>query len=121
MSVDRFLASPIWPGGLGDRTKWGPLVIDDSWIRQRCEDRRIDARPIPANDADDETQQRFLGWLLKDVLQTQSGHPWPAAPPVRRDIQSRRKSIRPRPTAASMTLPAPTQHLRDHGVVNRGQ
>ena len=45
------------------------LVIDAAWLKQACEQRQITALPIPRNDATDESQQNFLAWLLKDVLQ----------------------------------------------------
>jgi HTH-type transcriptional regulator, transcriptional repressor of NAD biosynthesis genes len=45
------------------------LVIDDAWLRRACANRGLTGRSLPANDASDETQQQFLGWLLKEVLQ----------------------------------------------------
>jgi len=45
------------------------LVIDHAWLCRACAIRGRTARSLPANDASDETQQRFLGWLLRDVLQ----------------------------------------------------
>jgi NadR type nicotinamide-nucleotide adenylyltransferase len=45
------------------------LIFDEAWLRQACRTRGVDPRPLPANDSSDETQQRFLGWLLGEVLQ----------------------------------------------------
>jgi HTH-type transcriptional regulator, transcriptional repressor of NAD biosynthesis genes len=45
------------------------LVIDDAGLRRACAVRGLTARGLPANDASDETQQQFLGWLLREVLQ----------------------------------------------------
>jgi HTH-type transcriptional repressor of NAD biosynthesis genes len=45
------------------------IVIDDKWLRQKCTDRSISTRPLPANDSSDEEQQEFLGWLLISVLE----------------------------------------------------
>jgi NadR type nicotinamide-nucleotide adenylyltransferase len=44
------------------------FVIDDAWLTQRCEGVRIPTQIVPPNDADDARQQRFLGWLLGEVL-----------------------------------------------------
>jgi HTH-type transcriptional regulator, transcriptional repressor of NAD biosynthesis genes len=43
-------------------------VIDDAWLKQTCEDLGTAAEIIPRNDASDEVQQHFLGWLLREVL-----------------------------------------------------
>ena len=45
------------------------LAIDDAWLQAACAERGIPCRPIPDNAKDDLTQQRFLAWLLRDVLQ----------------------------------------------------
>jgi len=45
------------------------LAIDDAWLAAECARRGIAAREIPHNAEDDLTQQRFLAWLLRDVLQ----------------------------------------------------
>jgi NadR type nicotinamide-nucleotide adenylyltransferase len=45
------------------------LVIDDAWLRRECVRRALTARALPANDAGDESQQHFLAWLLREVLQ----------------------------------------------------
>ena len=45
------------------------LAIDDAWLQAACEGRGIDFRAIPHNAEDDATQQDFLAWLLRDVLQ----------------------------------------------------
>jgi HTH-type transcriptional regulator, transcriptional repressor of NAD biosynthesis genes len=44
------------------------LVIDATWPEQTCARRGIAVRPLPLNDSNDEEQQNFLAWLLKDVL-----------------------------------------------------
>jgi len=45
------------------------VAIDDAWLEDACAERGISCRPIPGNAEDDETQQRFLAWLLGAVLQ----------------------------------------------------
>ena len=45
------------------------LAIDDAWLASACAARGIAFAAIPDNDRDDLTQQRFLAWLLRDVLQ----------------------------------------------------
>jgi HTH-type transcriptional regulator, transcriptional repressor of NAD biosynthesis genes len=45
------------------------ISIDDAWLRRECSTRDMHPRPIPDNHSSDETQQQFLGWLLKSVLQ----------------------------------------------------
>ena len=45
------------------------LAIDDAWLAVACAERGLACRPIPDNAEDDATQQRFLAWLLRDVLQ----------------------------------------------------
>lgn len=45
------------------------LVIDQAWLRRECARRVIPARTLPANDASDATQQHFLAWILRKVLQ----------------------------------------------------
>jgi HTH-type transcriptional regulator, transcriptional repressor of NAD biosynthesis genes len=44
------------------------LAIDDAWLADTCAARGIAQRAIPHNAEDDLTQQRFLAWLLRDVL-----------------------------------------------------
>ncbi len=44
------------------------FVINTTWLKQTCTRLEIDVRPIPANDSDDDEQQNFLAWILKDVL-----------------------------------------------------
>ena len=45
------------------------LAIDDDWLAQACAARGIALRAIPDNGEDDATQQHFLAWLLRDLLQ----------------------------------------------------
>ena len=45
------------------------LAVDDAWLANACEARGIASRTIPDNAEDDLTQQHFLAWLLRDVLQ----------------------------------------------------
>jgi NadR type nicotinamide-nucleotide adenylyltransferase len=45
------------------------LVIDDPWLRHECDRRGLAWHPLPADDSSDETQQQFLAWLLREVLQ----------------------------------------------------
>ena len=45
------------------------VALDDDWLEAACADRGIACRAIPANAEDDQTQQRFLAWLLGVVLQ----------------------------------------------------
>ena len=45
------------------------LAIDDAWLEAACAERGLPCRAIPDNDRDDVTQQSFLAWLLRDVLQ----------------------------------------------------
>jgi NadR type nicotinamide-nucleotide adenylyltransferase len=47
------------------------VTIDDSWLRLKCSTSGIVFRSIPNNDANDDTQQQFLGWLLKNILRSQ--------------------------------------------------
>lgn len=44
------------------------LQIDDAWVRARCSRLRVDHCPMPANDAADAVHQRWLVWLLDQVL-----------------------------------------------------
>ena len=44
------------------------FVIDDAWLQKICDGLGIAAEIIPRNDASDEVQQQFLGWLLREVL-----------------------------------------------------
>jgi HTH-type transcriptional repressor of NAD biosynthesis genes len=45
------------------------LVIDAAWLERACDLQQITVRPIPTNDSSDESQQHFLAWLLKDLLE----------------------------------------------------
>jgi NadR type nicotinamide-nucleotide adenylyltransferase len=44
-------------------------VIDDAWLAARCAVRGIAWQALPPNDAPDAVQQRWLAWLLCEVLQ----------------------------------------------------
>ncbi len=44
------------------------LQIDDAWVQQRCAERALPWQPMPHNDADDDTQQAWLAWLLDGPL-----------------------------------------------------
>jgi HTH-type transcriptional repressor of NAD biosynthesis genes len=67
------------PCDLATRRRWFTLrfpqhtsvFIDDAWLRQHCLDLRVVPRQIPVDDASDQDQQEFLGWLLREVLQRQ--------------------------------------------------
>ncbi len=70
-------SQPVLPGC--DRTRrhaWVarrfPQVInvqvDDAWLRERCVECGLQWRPMPSNDADDDTQQAWLAWLLDGPL-----------------------------------------------------
>jgi NadR type nicotinamide-nucleotide adenylyltransferase len=54
--------SALWP-------QHEALAIDDAWLETACAERGVPCWPMPDNAADDLTQQRFLAWLLRDVLQ----------------------------------------------------
>lgn len=45
------------------------LAIEDAWLREACAVRGLPFQPIPHNTEPDATQQQFLAWLLRDVLQ----------------------------------------------------
>ncbi len=45
------------------------LAVDDAWLADACAGRGIASKAIPDNAEDDLTQQQFLAWLLRDVLQ----------------------------------------------------
>jgi len=59
-----------------NRTRWFAArlpryetqVIDSASLHELCAGRGIAVRPLPLNDCSDEEQQKFLAWLLKDVL-----------------------------------------------------
>jgi HTH-type transcriptional repressor of NAD biosynthesis genes len=44
------------------------VVIDDEWLRRRCDASGIGYHTIPNNGSNDASQQEFLAWLLKSVL-----------------------------------------------------
>ena len=44
------------------------LVIDSALLAELCVGRGIAVLPLPRNDSSDQEQQRFLAWLLKDIL-----------------------------------------------------
>jgi len=44
------------------------LAFDNTWLQAICARQGLAYTPIPDNAADDIVHQRFLGWLLKDVL-----------------------------------------------------
>lgn len=44
------------------------LVIDDGWLESACRARDIPCHPMPRNDASDGEHQRWLAWLLDQVL-----------------------------------------------------
>jgi len=46
------------------------LVIDAKWLQQACHHRQMTLRPIPVNDSSDEIQHTFLGWILRDVVES---------------------------------------------------
>jgi HTH-type transcriptional repressor of NAD biosynthesis genes len=43
-------------------------VIDDVWLAQRCDGRRMVRRGLPADDEADEVHRHFVAWLLLDLL-----------------------------------------------------
>lgn len=45
------------------------LAIDDAWLASACAERGVAQRAIPHDAEADLTQQEFLAWLLRDVLQ----------------------------------------------------
>ncbi|MCW7537537.1 AAA family ATPase [Aquabacterium sp. A7-Y] len=45
------------------------VVIDDAWLAAACAARGLPPQRLPRDDTDDATQQRFLAWLLDEVLQ----------------------------------------------------
>ncbi|MEO5688800.1 MAG: AAA family ATPase [Burkholderiaceae bacterium] len=54
------------------RARWPAhecLAIDDAWLEAACAERGIACEAMPDNAEDDLVQQRFLAWLLRDVLQ----------------------------------------------------
>jgi NadR type nicotinamide-nucleotide adenylyltransferase len=63
--------------GVAERRSWMAarwpmherVAVDDAWLNDACAERGIAFRAIPDNAEDDVTQQRFLAWLLRDVLQ----------------------------------------------------
>ncbi|MEY4564021.1 MAG: hypothetical protein RLZZ618_3298 [Pseudomonadota bacterium] len=45
------------------------VVLDEHALAERCARCGVPLAPMPTNQADDSTQQHWLGWLLRDVLQ----------------------------------------------------
>jgi HTH-type transcriptional regulator, transcriptional repressor of NAD biosynthesis genes len=45
------------------------VVIDDSWLREFSNSRGLLVNPIPENDSEDSLHQKYLAYLLRDVLQ----------------------------------------------------
>lgn len=46
------------------------LVLDDARLARLCDEQGLLPRRLPANDAPDDVQRRFVGWLLRDLLHT---------------------------------------------------
>ena len=44
------------------------LVLDDARLAAHCRRLGLAVRTLPHNDADDDTQRRFVAWLLREVL-----------------------------------------------------
>jgi HTH-type transcriptional regulator, transcriptional repressor of NAD biosynthesis genes len=44
------------------------LVIDNAWLQKECARQGIPYQPLPLNSEPNLTHQRYLTWLLKDVL-----------------------------------------------------
>lgn len=44
------------------------LVLDDTRLAAHCRRRGLPVRVLPDNDANDDTQRRFVAWLLREVL-----------------------------------------------------
>ncbi|MES2888792.1 MAG: AAA family ATPase [Pseudomonadota bacterium] len=45
------------------------LALDDTEMQARCAERGVPWQPLPLNEAADEVHQRYLGWMLREVLE----------------------------------------------------